>query len=73
MLHIGLQVKDKEELDKVEALLKEYIGILPPLEFDKEKSGIYFMSINPIETKTINDFSDEEIKNEYDDRDLFVY
>ncbi|MCD6433037.1 MAG: hypothetical protein J7L21_03255 [Sulfurimonas sp.] len=42
MLHIGLQVKDKKEFDKVKALLKEHIGILPPSEFDKEKSGIYF-------------------------------
>ena len=61
MLHIGMQVKDKEELDKVESLLKHHIGILPPMEFDKDKSGIYFMSLYPIETKVIDDFSDEQI------------
>ena len=71
MLHIGMQVRDKEELDKVETLLREHIGILPPMEFDNEKSGIYFMSVNPIDhSKTIDDFSDEEIENEYFDRGL---
>ena len=70
MLHIGLQVKDKEELDKLQDLMESELGILPPMEFDRKKSGIYFISTNPIETKIIDDFSDEEIEQEYFDRGL---
>ena len=69
MLHIGLQVKDKEELNILENII-ENIGIKGFKDFDIKESGLYFMSVNPIETKTIDDFSDEVIEQEYFDRGL---
>lgn len=71
MLHIALQVKDKEELNKLEALLKEELNINSFIDFDREKSGLYMMSIKPIETKTLDDFSDEDLREECMDRGIF--
>jgi len=74
MLHIALQVENKDELDRLYKIIKEQAGILHPIDFDRDKSGVYIVSTEAItlstEEKTIDDFSDEEIENEYFDRGL---
>jgi len=75
MLHIGLQVKDRDELEKMEKLLKDNLGIKSFMEFEKEKSGMYLMSVEPIKTeiKEISDFTDEELKEECEDRNFNIF
>ena len=69
MLHIALQVDNKEQLDKLKNLMNT-IGISDFENFDKTKPGLYMMSVNPIITKTIDDFSDSEIKEAFFERGL---
>lgn len=72
MLHIGLQIKDKEELEKIEKLLVEN-GLLSFNDFDKNKSGLYFMSVNPIDIKTLDDFPNDELIDECIHRGIEIY
>ena len=69
MLHIALQVNNKEQLDELKNLMNT-IGISDFENFDKTKPGLYLMSVNPIITKTLDDFSDSEIKEAFLERGL---
>lgn len=78
--HIGLQTKLK--LEEVEHALKK-IGINNIMEFNKEKDGIYLLSMNPLEgsscdsddsepetTRTpLSEYSKYELKMELLERD----
>ena len=67
-IHIGMQINFPiEELEEHLKLLE----IKPFINFNKNKSGLYLMSINQLSgIKYISDFTDEEIKNEYERREL---
>ena len=49
MIHIGLQVQNKEQLKLLEKKCQE-IGILSFVDFEKNKAGIYYMNmLNSVE------------------------
>ena len=70
MLHVAMQLEDKEELHAAIKLLNENLGVLPFEDFDRERSGFYIMSTDMLTIKDIEDYSDEEIQKEFERRDL---
>jgi hypothetical protein len=64
MIHYALQIENIEEF---KVALKK-LGIKDAIDFEKDKPGLYAMSVEPFEIKEVYDFTDEEIKEEARDR-----
>lgn len=61
MIHVGLQINFP--LERLEEALKA-VKVETFIDFDKEKSGIYIMSVKPLSTENIHEVHDSELIEE---------
>jgi hypothetical protein len=68
MISFAIQVEDIDAFKKA----MDDLGIKDVIDFEKDKPGIYAMSIEPFEMKELMDYSDVEIEDEARDRGFIV-
>jgi len=68
MISFAVQVEDIEAFKKAMSGL----DIKDVIDFEKDKPGVYAMSIEPFEIKELMDYSDIEIEEEARDRGFIV-